>query len=274
LSEVDPSGDPRSRSEYLAKLRRDLNELQSRLTDQHPDVIHAKNEVAALESGAAMKSGDKSKTAAAAADPTVQRLRGELRDVEAEIAGLRQEGKNLQGNIAGYQKKLETARESPQSIRDYQATKELYAALLKRYAEAQQSQSVEQSQKGEKFRILDSALPPKGPDAPNRFFLKLLGVIFSIALAVGVVMAAEQIDPAFHTVDHLRSFTKVPVLATIRRIVTATDRARERRRLGLRIAAVAAGAVLMIGLSYYVAHDNEGLVQKLSRKPAANAAAR
>jgi succinoglycan biosynthesis transport protein ExoP len=273
LSELDPTGDPRSRSEYLGKLRRELNELQSRLTDKHPDVIRAKNEIAAIESGGHVKSAEKSK-AGAASDPTVQRVRSELREVEAEIANLRQEGKNLQGNIAGYQRRLEIARDSPELVRDYETTKELYAALLKRYAEAQQSQNVEQNQKGEKFRILDSALPPKDPAAPNRLLLKLLGVVFSVGLAVGLVMAAEQIDLSFHTVDHLRAFTKVPVLASIRRIVTKKDRARERRRLGLRIAAAAAGVALTIGFSYYFAHENEGLVHKLTRKPAAEVSAR
>ncbi|HEY3303120.1 MAG TPA: hypothetical protein VGL70_06250 [Candidatus Binatia bacterium] len=274
LSELDPIGDPRGRSEYLGKLRRELGELQSRLTDKHPDVIRAQNEIAALESGGGdVKSGVKSK-AGASSDPTVQKVRNELREVETEIASLRQEGKSLQGNIAGYQRKLEAARDSPEAIRDYEATKELYASLLKRYAEAEQSQNVEQNQKGEKFRVLDSALPPKLPEAPNRFFLKLLGLVFSIGLAMAVVMAAEQIDPSFHTIDHLRAFTKVPVLASIRRIVTEKDRARDRRRLGLQIAAAMAGVVLMIGFSYYFAHENEGLVHKLSRKPAAETPAR
>jgi len=272
LSELDPTGDPRSRSEYLGKLRRELSELQSRLTDKHPDVIRAKNEIAALERGGDVP-GMKSKTGASS-DPTVQKVRGELREVEAEIAALRQEGKSLQGNIAGYQKRLEAARESPDLLRDYEATKEIYASLLKRYAEAQQSENLEQSQKGEKFRLLDSALPPKYPEAPNRLFLKLLGAFLSLGLAVGVVMAAEQIDPSFHTVDHLRTFTKVPVLASIRRIVTEKDRALERRRLSLRIAAATAGAVLMIAVSYYVAHDNEGLVHKLIRNPAPETPAR
>ncbi|MGH7768483.1 MAG: GNVR domain-containing protein [Candidatus Binatia bacterium] len=273
LSELDPLGDSRGRSEYLGKLRRELAELQSRLTDKHPDVIRAQNEIAALESGGDVKSGTKSK-AGAAADPTVQRIRSELREVETEIANLRQEGKSLQGNIAGYQRKLEAARDSPEAIRDYEATKELYNSLLKRYAEAQQSQNVEQNQKGEKFRILDSALPPKFPNAPNRFFIKLLGLFFSIGLAAAVVMAAEQIDPSFHTVDHLRAFTKVPVLASIRRIVTENDRARDRRRFGLQIAAAMAGVVLIVGFSYYFAHENEGLVYKLSRKPAVETPAR
>jgi succinoglycan biosynthesis transport protein ExoP len=273
LSELDPNGDPRSKTEYLGKLRRELNELQSRLTDQHPDVIRAKNEIAAIESGADAKSVMKSKTGAAS-DPTVQRIRSELKEVEAEIAGLRQDGRGLQGSIAGYQKKLETARESPDLIRDYETTKELYASLLKRYAEAQQSDNVEQSQKGEKFRILDVALPPKYPEAPNRFFLNLLGIVFSIGLAVGAVMIAEQIDPSFHSVDNLRAFTKVPVLANIRRIVTEKDRARDRRRLGLQIAAAMTGVVLVAGVSYYFAHENERLVHMLSRKPAAETPAR
>lgn len=271
LSELDPAGDPRAKSEHLAKLRRDLNELRSRLTDEHPDVIRARGEIAAFESGAAdAKFGVKTK-AESGSDPAVQRLRNELGEVNAEMNAVKSEGAKLQGGIADYQRKLEAARSversSPDAARDYETTKELYVALLKKYADAQQAESLEQSQKGEKFRVLDAALPPNYPSAPNRFLLKVLSLLAALGFAAAVVALAERLDTSFHTVDNLRAFTKVPVLASIRRIVTEKDRWRSRWLLGLRLAAATAVLALVVGFSYYYARNNEGVVYMLSRSP-------
>jgi polysaccharide chain length determinant protein (PEP-CTERM system associated) len=271
LSELDPAGDPRARSEHLAKLRRDLNELRSRLTDEHPDVVRARSEIAALESGGGdLKAGIKPRTEARS-DPAVQRLRNDLNEVNGEIQSVQQEGKKLQGGIAEYQRKLESARSaehaSPDLVRDYETTKEMYVALLKKYVDAQQAESLEQSQKGDKFRVLDAALPPNYPSAPNRFLLKVLSLLASLGFAAAVVALAERLDTSFHTVDNLRAFTRVPVLASIRRIVTENDRRRSRRLLGLRLAAATAVLALVVGFSYYYARNNEGVVYMLSRSP-------
>ena len=56
------------------------------------------------------------------------------------------------------------------------------------------------------------------PVAPNRQRLVIMGLMLAVAAGVGAVMAAEQFDTAFHDVEDLRTFTKVPVLASIPRI--------------------------------------------------------
>ncbi|HEY2989023.1 MAG TPA: GNVR domain-containing protein [Candidatus Binatia bacterium] len=269
LSDFDPGGDPRAKTEHLAKLKRELSEMRSRLTDKHPDVIRAQAEITAIESGASdAKFAVKSK-GEATSDPTIQRIRNDLREVDAEIANLKREGRSLQENFDNYQKKLESARESPDVVRDYETTKEVYASLMKRYVEAQQAENVEQTQKGEKFRILDPALPPGSPAAPNRSLIKLMGFLLSFGLAAVAVMLAEQLDTSFHTADSLRTFTKIPVLVRIRRIITDKDRRRARQRLRLKIAAAMACVALMVGFSYYFAHNNEGIVHLFSRSPRA-----
>jgi polysaccharide biosynthesis transport protein len=269
ISEFDPGGDPRAKTEYITKLKREIGEMRSRLTEKHPDVIRAQAELAAIESGAGdAKFAAKSK-GEATSDPTIQRIKNDLKEVDGEIANLKREGRSLQDSFDNYQKKLESARESPDVVRDYDTTKEVYAALLKRYVEAQQAENVEQTQKGEKFRLLDQALPPGSPAAPNRFLIKLLGFLFSLGLAGAVVMLAEQLDTSFHTADSLRAFTKVPVLVRIRRIVSDKDRQRSRHFLRLKIAAAMAGVAFMVGFSYYFAHNNEGIVHMFSRNPRA-----
>jgi hypothetical protein len=80
-----------------------------------------------------------------------------------------------------------------------------------------------------------------------------------------VIALAEKLDTSFHTVDELRGFTRVPVLAPIPRIVTDRDRSRGRWGWGLGIAAVAIALALVAGVSYTVAHDNERIVRLLVR---------
>ncbi|HEX9145627.1 MAG TPA: GNVR domain-containing protein, partial [Candidatus Binatia bacterium] len=271
ISELDPGGDPRAKVEYLAKLRRDLNEMRTRLTPEHPDVIRAQAEIAAIESGAADAKFNVQAKAEGGGDPAVQRLRNELREVDAELQNVKREGTRLQGSIGEYQRKLEAARtaesHSPDALRDYETTKELYVGLLKKYADAQQAESLEQSQRGDRFRILDSALPPRYPSAPNRFVLKVLSLLLSLGFAAGIVLLAERLDTSFHSVESLRNFTRVPVVASIRRIETKIDRRRTRRAMGLRIVAATAVLALVVVFSYYFARNNEGIVYMLSRGP-------
>ena len=77
-------------------------------------------------------------------------------------------------------------------------------------------------------------------------------------------MLAEQLDASFHSVDDLRSFSKLPVLVTIPEITTHADRVRRRWRLQLAACAGVVGLFLVIGIAYVVAH-NDLLVSLLTR---------
>jgi hypothetical protein len=78
-------------------------------------------------------------------------------------------------------------------------------------------------------------------------------------------MIAERLDSSFHSVESLRNFTRVPVVASIRRIETENDRRRERRSISVRLAAATAVVMLVMAFSYYFAHNNEGIVTMMSR---------
>ena len=132
---------------------------------------------------------------------------------------MREEETAIRATIGSFEQRLEGAPEREQEFalitRDRQAAKDLYDSLLKRYDEAQLSASMETDRQGERFRILEPALPPEGPSAPNRLRLILMGLLLAIAAAVSVVLTAEQFDASFHGVDELREFTSVPVLVSI-----------------------------------------------------------
>jgi capsular polysaccharide biosynthesis protein len=170
--------------------------------------------------------------------------------------------------IAAYQSRVEIAPEREQELqqlsRDYRASREIYDAALKRYHDAQASVDVERRRAREEFQVLESAVAPREPAAPNRPKLVLLGVALACAATGAIVMLAEQLDTSFHGVDDLRSFSKLPVLVTIPEITTRADRTRRRWRWRLAASAGVVGLFLVIGIAYVGAH-NDLLITLLTR---------
>ena len=63
--------------------------------------------------------------------------------------------------------------------RGHDLTRERYQTLLKQYEDARLASTLEQSKDLEEFRILDAAVPPAKPMAPDRFLLLLMAAAAS-----------------------------------------------------------------------------------------------
>ena len=265
-----PAGVPslnESQAARLVSLRQALASARARFTEEHPTVVRLKALLAATEGEPADSSGDATATAAPTS-PYVLRLRESLRATESELKVLKVEEQRLRGAIAAYQARLENTPKREQEFqelsRDYESTKQLYDTLGKRYEEAQLAESMEQRQKGERFRMLDPAVASQIPAAPNRVRLFIVSLVLSLGLGVGALALAEILDTSFHSVKELREFSIVPVLVSIPRILTETDRKRRQRRFRLAAAGAMLGLVVLAGASYFIGHGNELLVQMLA----------
>jgi protein tyrosine kinase modulator len=270
VAQADPSAAaaPDAGLARLGELRRELASLRQRFSDQYPDVIAVKAEIAALEREAELARQAPSRPAAVGSGAAV-RLAEPLREVEKEIAAFREDEGRLRGQIAAYSSRLENAprrqQELQQISQDYRTTKELYDSLLKRYEEAQLAEGKEPGSRRPRFRILDAAVPPREPIAPNRILLLLVALVASVAVGAAAVAAAEQLDTSFHGVEELRAFTRVPVLATIRRIVTPAETRARRLRFWLATAGTMAALVLIVHAATYVAAENYRLVSMIAK---------
>src|SRR5437867_8521444 len=240
-----PAAPPESAERRLTRLKEELTRLRTQFSEKYPDVILLAAEVTALErelADAKSRDAAEEKPAAPKAAPVtpyVLRLKEALSEVEAEARILKGEDKRLRDGIAAYQTRVENVPRREQEFkelsRDYEGTRELYQTLSKRFEEAQLAESMEQRQKGEQFRVLDPAVANPLPAAPNRFRLLVMALVASLGLAAGAVALVEKADTSFHTLDELRAFSAVPVLVSIPRIVTETDR--RRRQSHMRLAA-------------------------------------
>jgi polysaccharide chain length determinant protein (PEP-CTERM system associated) len=245
----------------LNQLNFDLAKLQRTYSDKYPDVILTKQAIEDTKKQLAElgPSAGKSSAPKAAAPP---------RAMDSELAGLKAEDQRLRQMIAAYQSRVEIAPERDQELqqlsRDYRASREIYDAALKRYHDAQAAVDVERRRAREEFQVLESAVAPREPAAPNRPKLVLLGVMLACAATGAIVMLAEQLDTSFHGVDDLRSFSKLPVLVTIPEITTRADRTRRRWRWRLAAGAGVVGLFLIIGMAY-VGAQNDLLITLLTR---------
>ena len=239
------------------KLRLQL--LEGQYNSRYPDVVRLRVEIATAERerDAAQKS---------AALPAAARLRA-LEGLEAEVDRLKKDEFTLRQTITNVERRLEAVPEREQEFarltRDQQAAKDLYDSLLKKFDEAQLGENLETDRHGEQFRVLEEALPPSQPVAPNRPRLIILGLILAVAAGVGAVLTAEQFDASFHDVEALRSFTKVPVLASIPRI--SPGHPRRALRAALMTASLFAVIAMSATLSIHAARGNEEIVRMLVR---------
>jgi polysaccharide biosynthesis transport protein len=258
--------DAQSGTEQLAKLRQQLQELQTRFTDVYPEVIRVRGEIAALEergSSEIVRAPGPSR-----AEHTPRLFQGIAR-IDEELETLKAEESELRRLVSAYETRVDNVprrQEEYQALsRDYDAIKERYDTLLRRYEEAQLAERLEEGKKIEQFRILDAAMPPRVPAGPNRLRLLIMGFLAALGFAAAAVVAAEKLDTAFHDIDDLRSFAAGMLVVRLPLIPTALAARRQRLRFALVATAALAAVAAIIAGSHFLASGNEQIVRLIER---------
>ena len=282
--QVPPSKEFNDLNDRLATATKNLIELERQgKTDSYPDVASTKLQIDALRKDvqaqrardiAAFKAQQAAETerraaigAPAEASTALPRSRRNVADLDQELARLKKEEAELRNQSTGLEARFDSVPGVQQEYSliqgDYRTAKEAYDVAERKYQEAKIAESIEAGNQAENFRILEAAIVPEGPAAPNRLRLLIMGLLLALAAMGAAVVAAEQLDTSFHSVDEVREFTSIPVLATIPQIGAAPRKGYLRLAVGT-ISAVA--AIVLIGsLSAYFANGNETLVRLLQR---------
>jgi polysaccharide chain length determinant protein (PEP-CTERM system associated) len=280
--------------QQLRILKNQLHQLLVRFSDKHPDVLRLKQIIATVESAQGLApsllgddtsvSATPSRTKDASPSASVRNtistksrvasMKFELDSLENQIQRMNEDIQKANSDIVVYQQRVESTPKVEQELisisRDYNTTRDLYTSLLKRLDEAKLADKLEQNQKAEKFRVLEPALFPDKPTAPDRIRLVIMALVFSVGGAVGGMFLREILDSSFHDVDDLRQAIKIPILVTIPCIVTTSDLWRTRIRQGIGALALSLSVVVIIGVMYRVVHGNEQITRSLFRPGVAN----
>lgn len=203
-----------------------LDELLSKYTENHPDIIRLKKSVKTLEEkvetekmenkGLSQVPGN---TSDLKADDDlfenklqIQRIYSEKRKIESDIGQIQKAMENYQQRVADTPKKEQDLQGLQ---RDYDNIKENYSSLLTRKLESEIAVNMEKKQKGEQFKILDHARLPEKPINPDVSKVFLLSLSIGLVLGGGIAFLGEFLNSSIKTAEQIESEFSLSILASI-----------------------------------------------------------
>jgi len=236
-------------------MKKQLDGLQQRYTDLHPDVVSTKRVIEQLEQQKRQEVEVRRKSGSAigalGANPVYQQLKLSLSESEANIASLKvrvAEYESRANVLKGSARMLpEIEAEYAQLNRDYEVNKKNYEGLASRRESANLSVEMDASAGVAEFRLIDPPSVPAKPAAPNRALLMPLAGLVSFVIGAMVSFLLSQALPVFFDGASLRATSGLPVLGTITLVMTP-QRGRLERRGNFLFTAALAGLILVFGM--------------------------
>ena len=212
----------------LLEAERNLAALRLRLTDQHPDVIAARNLVAALQSGRIPQAGGRSTSGVVTRsrttpNPVYAQLKVRLVELDTTITSLQRQ----LGDAVREQARLEAvARDNPRleaeyqnMDRDYTVLRRNYEELLVRREAMRIATAADSHASTTRLQVVDPPRIPRLPNGPRPVTL-IAGVLLAgLVGGAGVAVGLGIVHDAYYTLDELQH-VGVPVLGGI----SAADR--------------------------------------------------
>ena len=231
----------------LIQAQAELIELKSKFGPKHPDVIKKQKEVAALAQRTS--NGGETPAAEQPTNPTYISLQTQLTTTELDIAVIQKQIPELKQKIERYQGRIESAphveKEYNQLIRDYETARHRYNETMAKLMEARVAQGMEETQKGERFEIVEPANLPEEPYKPNRTGIIMVGLVLALGAGAGLAFMRETLNNSVKTPEALAQ-SGLLLLSTVPLMATAQQKKKKRMIIGFLFLATL--GVLVVGL--------------------------
>ena len=241
----------------IGELRKSLDALLQRYTDQHPDVIttrrlitdleaQRKREVAELRKAATAQAAAAGPGAGATGSLAAQELARVVAGAEVQVAALRARVAEFGARAAAAREAMKTAPqlevEAAQLNRDYTIIKKNYEDLVTRRQSAVMSGELDVASGVAEFRVIDPPRVSPRPVSPNRILLLPAVLLASLGGGLFFAFAAAQLRPTIASGEDLRSLSGLPLLGVVTMLRTEEDLRGERASL-FRFVAASGGLV-------------------------------
>ena len=238
--------------ERLQELRRNLDGLLLKYTEEHPDVKAARHAIAQLQADATKSPGGGAGAGSGAskgqiANGAYDQIKVRLVDAEAVVAAVQRRLSEAETQEAKIEK---IAKSAPQVLvqaqdldRDYGVLKRNYTELVARRESTQIANAADTKTEKIQFRIVDPPQVPVVPAAPNRPLL--VTIVLALGVGAGVVapLLLMQLDRSFATLGQLRNLG-IPILGSVSRLSIGAAQ----RRAALQFVGVTASALILVAV--------------------------
>jgi polysaccharide chain length determinant protein (PEP-CTERM system associated) len=219
------STSPQTLETQLSQLQAQLMQLQARYTDDYPDVIKTKADIAKVQSrldeiskqaSAAPAATDK---ASANESPEIQQLRFKIHQYESVIAQSTSDQKKLQASINLYQSRTAMSpaieEQYKELTRDYDNAQAFYRDLLAKQSSADLAKNMESQAQGEQMQILANAGFPENPSFPVRPLFAAAGLAAGFGLGLIIAVWLEMSDKSIRTERDAAAVMDLPLLISV-----------------------------------------------------------
>jgi polysaccharide chain length determinant protein (PEP-CTERM system associated) len=235
----------------LQELRRNLDGLLLKYTEEHPDVKAARQAITQLQAeatksssgGAAGNAANKGQIANGAYD----QIKVKLVEAEAAVAAVQRrlsEAETQQAKIEAIAKSAPGVLVQAQDLdRDYGVLKRNYMELVARRESTQIANAADTKTEKIQFRIVDPPQVPVVPVAPNRPLLMTYVLALGIGAGPVAPLLVMQLDRSFATLGQLRNLG-IPILGSVSRLSIGAAQ----RRAALQLIGVTASALVLVAV--------------------------
>lgn len=233
---------PQTLEQQLAALQSQLITLQARYTDDYPDVVKTKADIAEVKreidqmnkAAAVQTASDTNDKAGLAESPEIRQLRLQIHQYDAAIAQANREQTRIKDQIATYQGRVALSpaiEEQYKSLtRDYDTAQKFYNDLLAKKSESEMQADMERRQQGEQMRLLNPASLPDAPSFPVRWLFAAGGAGGGLAIGLGLALWLELRDKAIRTEQDVVAILELPTLVCVPWIGAENDEQERNKR--------------------------------------------
>jgi len=237
--------------ERLQELRRNLDGLLLKFTENHPDVKATRASIAQLESEAGKSGGGKGSSAGGntgqIANGVYEQVKVRLVDAEAAVAAIQRRLTEAENDLSKVEKVAKSAPgilvQAQDLNRDYSILKKNYEELVARREATAIANAADTKTEKIQFRIVDPPQVPVVPAAPNRAFLVSIVLLFGIGAGLAVPVLVMQLDRSFATLSQLRNLG-IPILGNVSRLSLGAAQ----RQAAFQMAGVTASALVLVAV--------------------------
>jgi polysaccharide chain length determinant protein (PEP-CTERM system associated) len=243
----------------LLELQSQLDRLLLNYTEQHPDVVRIRHQMADLQQSMRNEQERRAQAPQSASpfddaqlNPLYQELRSQQAQARRELAATQSrmsiaesmlnEELNRSGRIAESESAL------AELTRDYEVNRDIYQDLLRRRENARVSMELDREERGLTLRVQDPATMPLRPTGLRFMHFALAGLFVAVGLPLGLVFLRARFDPRIRSPLQLKKVADLPLLTVIPTYHTPRDKRQQYTRTAMSI-----GMVIVVFLAYGLA---------------------
>ncbi|MGH9397300.1 MAG: hypothetical protein ACRD18_10685 [Terriglobia bacterium] len=251
----------------LQRLGSEKASLLARFTPQYPDVVEINGKIAQQEQLLARLKSSKGKQAergqGANLAPTQPpessseaQLKSQLEANQIQLEDLTKSQKQLEGEIARYEQRLNLTPVREQQLADvmrgYDLAKKNYDDLLSKVTQSEMATSLARRQQGQQFRVVDPPNFPAKPSSPKRTKIALGGAVAGLLLGGILAFLIDSGDHSFHSERDVSQRFKLPIVIAVPLTLNPSEERRRSWRKTFEWIAGTALVLIVLAAEFYI----------------------